>query len=97
MTNDRAGHMPNVNVQLTGKDYTPDDKRMVQGAIFYLQEVIKLFPAGAHLSLVATWEHGGDKRETVNLGTLSNMEIIVLLAEVEKMRVLQEGGVAGNA
>lgn len=90
--NDSAGSMPQVNVSLMGKDYTDADKRMVQGAIFYLQEVIKLFPAGAHMSLIATWEHGEERRETVNLGTLSNFEVIALLTDVERHRGMEGAG-----
>lgn len=93
---DKAGSMPHVDVALTGKAYTDADKRMVQSAVFYLQEVIKIFPKGANISLVATWEHDGNQRETVNLGTLSNMDIISLLCDVEKIRQMQNMETKGN-
>lgn len=94
---DRAGSMPDVDVLLIGKAYSAEDKKLVQGAIFYLQEMVRLFPAGTNMSLIATWEHGAAQRETVNLGTLSNAQVIQLLSEVEHVRALQNAEVKGHA
>lgn len=96
MSDDRAGILPKFDVEMGGREYTPTDRKFVQNVLFYLQEIIKLLPPQAKMSLVATWDDKNNIRETINIGTLSNMQVISLMVDVESLKLLEKHKVSGN-